>query len=67
MNKPRESHLIAKLKDLPPQRVAEVEDFIDFLRSRDQGRALTRAATRTAERAFAKVWNNDADAAYDRL
>ncbi len=67
MNKPRESHLIAKLRDLPPQRVAEVEDFIDFLRSRDRGRALTRAATRAAEPAFARIWENDADAAYDRL
>jgi hypothetical protein len=43
MNKPRESHLIAKLKQLPPQRVAEVEDFIDFLRTRGKGRALARA------------------------
>ena len=67
MNKPRESLLIAKLKELPPQRVAEVEDFIDFLRTRDKGRTLTRAATRAAEPAFARIWNNDADAAYDRL
>lgn len=67
MNKPRELHLIAKLKQLPPQRVAEVEDFIDFLRTRDRGRALTRAATMAAEPAFAKIWNKDADAAYDRL
>jgi len=67
MNKPRESHLIAKLKELPPQRVAEVEDFIDFLRSRDKGRVLTRVASEAAEPAFAKIWDNDADAAYDRL
>jgi hypothetical protein len=67
MNKPRESHLIAKLKALPPQRIAEVEDFIDFLRARDKGRALTRAATKAAEPAFSRIWDNDADAAYDRL
>ena len=67
MNKPRESHLIAKLKQLPPQRVAEVEDFIDFLRTRDQGRSGARAATKAAEPAFAGIWDNDADAAYDRL
>jgi hypothetical protein len=67
MNKPRESHLIAKLKQLSPQRVAEVEDFIDFLRTRDKGRALARAATKAAEPAFARIWDNDADAAYDRL
>lgn len=59
--------LIEKLKNLPPERVAEVEDFVDFLRTRDEERALGRAATRAAEPAFAKVWNNNDDAAYDRL
>ncbi len=59
--------LIEKLKSLPPERMAEVEDFVDFLRTRDEERALERAATRAAEPAFAKVWNNDDDAAYDRL
>lgn len=32
--------LLDKLKTLPPERVAEVEDFIDFLRSR----ALTKGS-----------------------
>jgi hypothetical protein len=67
MNKPRETHLIAKLKELPPQRLAEVEDFVDFLRTRDRNRAVVRAAMRTAEPAFARVWDNSDDAAYDRL
>jgi hypothetical protein len=59
--------LIAKLKNLPPERVAEVEDFVDFLRTRDEERSLESAATRAAEPAFAKIWDNDADAAYDKL
>ena len=59
--------LIEKLKNLPPERVAEVEDFVDFLRTREGERAAVRAATRAAEPAFAKVWDNDDDAAYDRL
>ncbi len=59
--------LIEKLKHLPPERVAEVEDFVDFLRSRDEERALQRAAMRAAEPAFAEVWENDDDAAYDKL
>ena len=64
----RDAHtIIEKLKALPPERVAEVEDFVDFLRARHGNRALTHAATRAAEPAFAKVWNNDEDAAYDRL
>jgi uncharacterized protein DUF2281 len=59
--------LLEKLKTLPPERVAEVEDFVDFLRTRDAEQNLTRAAARTAEPAFSKVWDNDADAAYDQL
>lgn len=32
--------LLEKLKDLPPQRLTEVEDFVDFLKVRDtQARA----------------------------
>ena len=64
----RDPHaLIEKLKCLPPERVAEVEDFVDFLQSRDEDRALERSATRAAEPAFAKVWDNDDDAVYDKL
>jgi hypothetical protein len=59
--------LIEKLKKLPPERVAEVEDFVDFLRTRDEERALARATTRAAVPSFERVWNNDDDAAYDRL
>ena len=59
--------LLEKLQQLPPQRLAEVEDFIDFLRSRDDDRALANAAARAAAPEFAKVWDNDEDAAYDRL
>ncbi|MBI3371926.1 MAG: hypothetical protein HY017_09255 [Betaproteobacteria bacterium] len=28
--------LIEKLKSLPPERMAEVEDFVDFLRTREE-------------------------------
>jgi len=59
--------LIDKLEALPPERIAEVEDFIDFLKTRDQDRQLTRAAAKTAGPAFAKVWDNPDDAVYDAL
>ena len=59
--------LIEKLKALPPQRQAEVEDYVDFLRSRENDRVLVTAAAKTAEPAFAEVWDNDDDAEYDRL
>jgi hypothetical protein len=60
-------NLIEKRKALPPQRQAEVEDFVDFLRSRDDDRHLVAVAAKIAEPAFAEVWDNDDDAEYDRL
>ena len=62
----REESLIRKIRSLPPERVAEVEDFVEFLSQRDD-RQLTQAAAKLAEKAFRKVWDNLADAAYDRL
>lgn len=56
-----------KLNDLPADRLAEVDDFIDFLRQRDQDRSLRQAYTRASENAFREVWDNDEDAAYDKL
>ena len=64
----RDPHtLIEKLKTLPPERVAEVEDFVDFLRTRHGERSLVSTAARAAEPAFAKVWDNDDDGGYDQL
>ena len=62
----REESLIRKIRSLPPEKVAEVEDFVEFLSERDD-RQLTQAAAKLAEKAFRKVWDNPADAAYDRL
>jgi len=59
--------ILEKLKELPPERLAEVEDFVDFLRTRADDRALARAAAKRSEEAFARVWENPEDADYDRL
>lgn len=59
--------LIDKIKRLPPERVAEVEDFVDFLRAREDGRRLASAAARTSEESFARIWDNDEDSVYDRI
>ena len=64
---PATHSLIEKLNTLPPDRLHEVEDFVDFLRSKDQDRALFRAAQAASEPAFAAVWNNPEDDAYDVL
>lgn len=44
-----------KLEHLAPERLAEVEDFIDFLRERDQDRRLRRDYAQASEGAFARV------------
>ncbi|MHB8665970.1 MAG: hypothetical protein ACYC7B_00425 [Burkholderiales bacterium] len=67
MNSQNEQALMEKLKQLPPERVAEVEDFVDFLRTLGDAQQLTQAAARAAEPAFKQVWDNPDDAAYDRL
>jgi len=67
MNTKNAQNLIEKLQSLPRQRLAEVEDFVDFLRSREDDQRLVSAASRASEPAFATVWDNEDDAEYDRL
>jgi hypothetical protein len=62
-----EQTILEKLRQLPPERLAEVEDFVDFLRAREGDRALTQAAQKVSEASLAKVWENEDDADYDRL
>ena len=62
-----EQVLIDKIKRLPPVRMAEVEDFVDFLCARESEQGLARAAARASEASFAAVWENDEDAAYDGM
>ena len=62
-----EQQLLEKIRRLPPERVAEVEDFVDFLRGRDEEQQLTQAASQLSEAAFARVWGNPDDSDYDRL
>lgn len=64
---PQVQHVLEKLEHLSPDRLAEVEDFIDFLQQRDQDRRLRRDFARASEAAFVKVWDNDDDAIYDTL
>jgi hypothetical protein len=53
MNAQAEKTLLEKLKSLPPARLAEVEDFVDFLKAREE-RTRDDAARRLGE-AFAKL------------
>lgn len=77
MNFEVEQRLLAKIRQMPMNRVLEVEDFIDFLNQRDgvafaQGnrssdQALIQAATELSEPSFARIWDNPEDTAYDNL
>jgi hypothetical protein len=62
----QEKELIERIKELSPDKIAEVVDFVDFLAHRDD-RLLVQAAARISEPAFAKVWDNPEDAEYDNL
>lgn len=59
--------LTEKLRELSADQIAEVEDFVEFLRLRGQERALTRAASAMSAPAFEAVWANPEDDAYDAL
>lgn len=59
--------LMKKIATLPPERIAEIEDFVDFLRLREEERALTRTAAALSAPAFAAIWDNPDDDAYDAL
>ena len=69
MSTPTRSHddLFQKIRNLSPERITEVEDFVDFLQQRTDDRELTRVATTLSEGSFEKVWDNSNDADYDRL
>ncbi len=60
-----EETLIQKIRSLPPERVAEVEDFVDFLTVRDQEEDHVLAAARLAEQVFREVPEETADRAYE--
>ena len=62
-----EEELLKKIKGLPPDKVAQVEDFIDFLNQGDEDRSVTQSATELSEAAFQSAWDNPDDAEYDRL
>jgi hypothetical protein len=59
--------LVEKIEALPAERIAEIEDFVDFIRLREQDQALTRAAAAASAPAFAAIWNNPEDDVYDAL
>jgi hypothetical protein len=60
-------NLVQKIQALPPERIAEIEDFVAFIAAREAARALTGAAAAASAPAFARFWDNQEDSAYDAL
>jgi len=63
----QEKLLIQKIRNLSPDKIAEVEDFVDFLNQKNQERRLLQASNQLSEESFRKVWDNSEDDAYDNL
>jgi len=63
----RVQQLIKKLEHLPPDRLSEVEDFIDFLSQKDREHYMRKEFAQGAEASFQRVWDNEEDSAYDKL
>ena len=59
--------VVQKLQALTPNRIDEVEDFIDFLSQRDRDRQLTKATAIVSESRLKTLWSNPYDAEYDKL
>lgn len=63
----KEEILFDKIRALPEEKIAEVEDFVDFLRIKNLDTRLTQSAAKLSEPALSKVWDNEDDAEYDRI
>lgn len=62
-----EKSLIEKIRTLPPDKKAEIEDFVNSLHFNSEDRQITKAAARISEKVFQDIWENPEDAEYDRL
>jgi hypothetical protein len=59
--------ILEKIRMLPPDKIDEVGDFIDFISRKGRDSQLLQSAARMSENSFNKVWDNCEDDVYDRL
>ncbi len=62
-----EQRLLQKIRQLPPEKILLVEDFIDSLDMQNTDHSLTFAAAKLSEPVLLKIWDNPDDAEYDKL
>ncbi len=59
--------LSEKIQTLSAEQIAELEDFVEFLRLRGEELELVRSAAAVSNPAFEPMWNNQEDDVYDAL
>ena len=64
---PIEQSLLQKIRSLPEDKIAEIEDFVDFVRYKNDDLQLSRAAAKLSKASFKRIWDNPEDDAYDSL
>ncbi len=64
---PGERVLFWKIRSLPPERLVEVEDFVEFLATRTGDRHLSADALTLSGDTFGRIWDNAEDSVYDDL
>ena len=67
MNAKRTETVLERIRALPDERLREVEVCLDRLTAGPHREVTPRVASDAAESAFARVWDNADDAAYDSL
>lgn len=65
MNAVNRQSLFARIAELPEDRIAEIENFVDFIRSQDAHRSLVRTAMAASETSLRRVWDNPEDDVYN--
>jgi hypothetical protein len=64
---PKEQDLLQKIRSLPADKIAEIEDFVDFVRYKNEDLQLIRAAAKLSGAALQRIWDNSEDDTYDSL
>jgi hypothetical protein len=57
----QEKFILSKIRMLPPDKIAEVADFVDFISQKTNDQILVQAAGKLAEKSFKEVWDNTED------
>jgi len=64
-NRTRENTLVEKIMALPPEKISEVEDFVEFMLITHEDPHLKEATSKVSEASFAEVWATIEDTEYD--